>query len=89
MNSKPRPTPEIPETPPYRPGELRIVRSMNAPISADTAYRVEETAKPHVQVSGKELMAENDALLLMRDLDSPYPGPRYPDDPYNHWLHRK
>lgn len=67
---------------PYRPGELRIVRSMNAPISADTAYRVEETAVPHVRVSGPDLLAEKAALTLMRDLGSPYPGPRYPDNPW-------
>lgn len=65
----------------YEPLGLRIVRDMGAPLTADRAYHVEETALPHQRVS-EGLMTEKDALNLMWDLGSPYPGPRYPDDPW-------
>lgn len=69
----------------YRPGQLRIVRDSRAPLTADKAYRVEEVATPHQQVSA-ECMTEKAALNLMWDLGSPYPGKRYPDDPWDRTL---
>lgn len=66
---------------PYSPGQLRIVRDATAPLTADKAYHVEEVAEPHARVS-TELLTEKTALNLMWDLGSPYPGPRYPDDPW-------
>lgn len=68
-------------TQPYTLGQLRIVRDANARPTANEAYRVEETASPHKIITPK-LLSEKEALNLMWDLGSPYPGPRYPDDPW-------
>ena len=66
---------------PYQPGELRIVRDVRPSPSAEVAYNVEETAAPHFR-QNTELLSEKVALALMRYLGSPYPGQRYPDDPW-------
>ncbi|KIA72722.1 hypothetical protein ANMWB30_24900 [Arthrobacter sp. MWB30] len=65
----------------YVPGQLRIVRDVRQPISEHAAYHVEETAVPHIRIT-KEALSEKAALALMRKLGSPYPGLRYPDDPW-------
>lgn len=70
------------ETPkPYSLGQLRIVRHADARPTANEAYRVEETQAPHKIITPKPV-SEKEALNLMWDLGSPYPGPRYPDDPW-------
>lgn len=67
----------------YSPGDLRIVRDVRANPSAEHAYVVEEARAPHRRVSEpKKPISEKAALLLMRELGSPYPGDRYPDDPF-------
>lgn len=65
----------------YKPGELRIVRDVHVQISANVAYHVEEVAGEHHRLTDKPL-TEKDALLLMRELGSPYPGQRYDDAPF-------
>lgn len=65
----------------FSPGQLRIVRDVGAPLTASVAYHVEEVAPPHRR-QNPALLSEKDALNLMWDLGSPYPGPRYPDDPW-------
>lgn len=59
----------------YKQGELRIVRyAMISPYEPE-AYIVEES-KTSKRIN-RELMMEEDALLLMRELGSPYKGSRY------------
>lgn len=62
----------------YSKGQLRIVRDSRSTLNPATPYNVEEVPPPNKQIN-KERMSERDALQLMADLGSPYPGPRYPD----------
>lgn len=59
----------------YRKGELRIVRHALVPPNEPKAYIVEEVAT--YRIVNKDLMVESDALLLMREMGSPYIGKRY------------
>lgn len=59
----------------YREGELRIVRYALVSPNEPKAYIVEEIATS--RRVNKDLMMESDALLLMREMGSPYVGKRY------------
>lgn len=65
----------------YNPGELRMRRKMNLVMSEDCAYIVEESFPPYKQVN-EELLTAQGALLLMRELGSPYKGSRSFDQKY-------
>lgn len=67
---------------PYEPGDLRIIRIGNSGPTTEKAYRIEEVQPPHLRLGPRSPISEKEALLMMRNLGSPYPGARYPDDPW-------
>ena len=52
---------------------FRMVRVSSAYPNENRAYRVEST----------ELLTEQEAMLLMRELGSPYQGKKYDDRPFD------
>lgn len=65
----------------YKQGDLRMRRKMNVELDDNCAYIVEESYPPYKRVNS-ELLTAQGALLLMRELGSPYKGSRSFDQKY-------
>lgn len=65
----------------YAQGELRMRRKMNVELDDNCAYIVEESFSPYTRIN-EELLTAQEALLLMRELGSPYQGNRSFDQKY-------
>lgn len=62
----------------YSPGQLQLVRDVLVPISDNRAYRVQE--KGTRRRLTPEPVTEQQGMLLMRQLGSPYLGLKYDEN---------